>query len=80
MSYTIAFPPGLQHGVIRFQETVVKGDVNSTLELECVQCACAERAFVSRSAGLAGRTGDLIDFNRLLLAGVRSRGERHNPG
>ncbi len=34
----------------------------------------------SVSTGLAGRTGDLIDFNRRLLAGVKSRGERRNPG
>jgi len=34
----------LQHGVIRFQETVVKGDVNCTpdSELEWLQCACAD--------------------------------------
>lgn len=72
-------PPGLP-GVIRFQETVVKGDVNSKLVLECVQYACVERAVLRGSTGLAGRTGDLIDFNRRLLAGVKSRGERRNPG
>lgn len=36
----------MTHGVIRFQETVVKGDVNSAGAGVCVKGACAERAFL----------------------------------